>query len=183
METIETLNKRLIEHFGTDVVLGLPIFRIVWANEQTEIRLVDITDSGIQLLEATIMEVKKYPYLKDLYVLERLVLIPDIDQPSLPASKLSYEPIWAYRGPDGLPIAPIWNATKFIIDTLYAALGKSTLKKYVDSEKNTTAEGKEQRIKEISDELFGDETETGDALRYREGIVVPSNYDSDKKVH
>jgi hypothetical protein len=48
--------------------------------------------------------------------------------------------------------------------------------KYVDSEKNTTPEGRDQRISEMQMELFGDETEVGDALRYKEGIVVPSNY-------
>ena len=70
----------------------------------------------------------------------------------------------------------MWEATKFIVDTLYAALGKKSLSKYVDDEKNTTKEGREQRIKEIQSELFGNETDTGDALRYREGIVVPESY-------
>jgi hypothetical protein len=51
------------------------------------------------------------------------------------------------------------------------------LAKYTDTEENTTPEGRDQRISKLQMELFGDETETGDALRYKEGIVVPSTYE------
>lgn len=169
MESIEVLNKRLIDHFGLDSDTGRPIFRIVWANDQLEKRLVSSTDEGIDLLFPEVREVKKYSYLKDVYVLERLVLVPDENQSEIPTEKLSYEPIWAYNE----QIPPIWSATKFIVDTLYAALGKSNLAKYVDSEENTTPEGRQQRITKLHEELFGNETEVGDALRYKEGIVVP----------
>jgi hypothetical protein len=74
------------------------------------------------------------------------------------------------------PIPPVWSATKFIVDSLYAALGKRSMRKYVESEKETTPEGRDQRIDELKEELFGNETDTCDALRYKEGIVVPSNY-------
>lgn len=176
METIEALNKRLVDHYGLDSHTGYPMFRIVWSNDQLEKRKVSITDSGMQLLHPMVLEVKKYPYLKDVYILERLVIVPKDDQEEIPTSKLSYEPIWAYHTSDGEARPPVWEATKFIVDTLYAALGKKSMAKYVDSEKNTTPEGREQRITELHEELFGDETEVGDALRYKEGIVVPSNY-------
>jgi hypothetical protein len=74
----------------------------------------------------------------------------------------------------------MWEATKFIVDTLYAALGKRSMAKYVDDEKNTTKEGREERIKTLQDELFGNETETSDALRYKQGIIVPNSYEKDK---
>lgn len=176
MESVETLNNRLRDHFGIDSDTGQVMFRIVWANDETELRLTDELDGGIRLLFPDVRRVKKYPYLKDMHVLERLVVVPDINQHELPASKLSYEPLWAYRDGDGKGLPPIWDATKFVIDTLFAALGKKSLVKYVDDEKNTTAEGREERITELQQELFGDETEVGDALRYKEGIVVPENY-------
>ena len=90
-------------------------------------------------------EVKKYPYLRHLYVLERLVLVPEENQYELPTAKRSYEPLWAFVDADQNPVPPIWTAVKFIIDTLYAALGKKSMRKYVDSELNTTKEGREQR--------------------------------------
>jgi len=177
MEQIETLNARLVEHYGIDSSTGRAMFRIVWANDQLEKRLMSELDSGVQLLYPVVREVKKYPYLKDLYVLERLVVIPEINQKELPTSKLSYEPLWAYRDENSHPIPPIWAATKFIVDTLYAALGKKSMAKYVDSEENTTPEGLDHKITKLAEELFGNETETGDALAYKEGIVVPRNYE------
>ena len=176
MESIPTLNQRLIDHYGVDTVSGQPMFRIVWANNQTEKRLVAESDGGVVLIYPTVMEVKKYPYLKDLYVLERLVVVPEVNQDELPTSKLSYEPLWAYCDTNRGYLYPIWVATQLVIDTLYAALGKKSMAKYVDDEKNTTIEGRNQRIAEIQADLFGNETETGDALRYKEAIVVPNNY-------
>lgn len=178
MESIETLNQRLKDYFGIDTTSDRPIFRIVWSDDQLERRYVDCTDSGIMLLFPEVREVKKYSYIQHLYVLERLVIVPEEQQREL-GVKQSYEPIWTYCDDKRNPLPPLWDATKYIIDTLYAALGKSSMAKYVDSEENTTPEGKEMRVKKIQDELFGDETEVSDALRYHEGIVVPSNYQKD----
>jgi hypothetical protein len=174
-EKIDVLNQRLIDYYGTDSDTGRPIFRIVWADDQTEKRRVNVTDSGIRLLFPEVIEMKKYAYLKEMYVLERLSVVPDPNQNEL-ISKLSYEPIWTYRDGDGEALYPIWSATNFIIDALYAALGKKSLRKYVESEKDTTPEGREQRIMELGQELFGNETEVGDALAYGDGVTVPSNY-------
>jgi len=176
MERLELLNQRLIDHFSSDET-GRANFRIVWSDDQVEKRLVDSLDSGVRLLTPEVREMKKYPYLLHCYVLERLVVVPVDQQGELPVSRLSYEPIWAYRDHNNNPLPPIWNATKLIIDTLHAAMGDhSALKKYIDSEKNTTPEGRHQRIAELQEELFGNETHTGDALRYREGIVVPNSF-------
>lgn len=179
MESINTINDRLIEHYGRDSNTNQPIFRIVWANDETEKRMMDTTDSGINLLFPEVREVKKYPYLKNLFVLERLVVVPDVNVDELPTTKLSYEPIWAFRDEKNTYIRPIWEAAKFIVDCLYAALGKKSMAVYVDSEKNTTVEGRNQRINELQDELFGNETKAMDSVRYKEGIVVPSNYKKD----
>jgi hypothetical protein len=176
MESIETLNQRLIDHFGKDSDTNRPMFRIVWSDEQTEKRLVDMTEHGVQMLFPEVRELMKYPYIKHLYVLERLVVVPFENNDELLGKKLSYEPLWVYCDDNRNPIPPIWDATKFIIDTLYAALGKKSLAKYIDDEKNTTEEGRHQRIKELQLELFGNETETSDALRYKQGIVVPNSY-------
>jgi hypothetical protein len=178
MESIETLNTRLVDFFGTDSNSGKPMFRIVWANDETEKRMVGETENGVQLLFAEVRLVKKYPYLKDLYLLEQLVAVPDMNIDELPTQKLSYEPLWAYCNDKRIPRPPTWPATKLIIDTMFAVKGVHSLRKYVDSELNTTEDGRQERIKLIHEELFGDETETGDALRYKEGIVVPNSYQS-----
>jgi hypothetical protein len=176
MESIETLNRRLIDYFGLDSDTGRAMFRITWANDEVEKRLISESEGGVQYLYPSVQEVKKYPYLKDLYVLERLVVIPDVNKEELPTQKLSYEPIWAYKDVNNFPLPPIWEATKLVIDVLYAALGKKSLVKYVDSEENTTPEGRDARIEKLGKELFGNETDTGDAMKYGEAIVVPRNY-------
>jgi hypothetical protein len=172
MEKIEVLNQRLIDHYGLDTNTNQPMFRIVWANDQFEKRLIDKL-RGVALLFPVVAEVPKYSYLKDFYVLERLVIVPEINLKELPTSKLSYEPIWAYRDNNNNPLPPLWPATKFIIDALYAALGKKSMAKYVE---DNSPEVLEDRVVQLQKELFGNETETGDALRYKEGIVVPANY-------
>ena len=175
METIEILNQRLIDEYGVDTSTNQPIFRIVWANDETEMRMTDVVE-GVQLLYPCAYRMKKYPYLKDLYVLERLVAVPEINRKELLDLKMSYEPVWAYRDENQQPLPPIWDATKFIVDALYAALGKKSLRKYIDPENDMTPEGLDLRITKLCDELFGNETEVTDALAYKEGIVVPPNY-------
>src|SRR6187402_3523840 len=146
MESIETLNTRLIDFFGTDADTGRPMFRIVWANDELEKRLVNESPEGIHYLFPEVKEVKKYPYLQDLYVLEQYVLVPEFQEHELPTAKKSYEPLWAYCNDQREPRPPTWPATKLVIDTMYAVKGVSSLRKYVDSELNTTEDGRQQRI-------------------------------------
>jgi len=174
MEPITSLNQQLIDHFGLDTGSSKPIFRIVWAPDQVERRLMHTLDSGIELLHPVVREVRKYNYLKDVFVLERLVIVPDFQVKELADVKMSYEPLWVYITDAGMPIPPKWEPTKLIVDTLYAAMGRKSLRQYTDPD---VAEGaKEERLTKLHEELFGNETETGDALRYKEGVVVPNNY-------
>jgi hypothetical protein len=174
MESVETLNERLIDYFGRDTVTGQAMFRISYSDEQYEMRLCETTESGIQLIFPVVRLAKKYPYIKSMYVLERLVVVPEVNQPELPASKLSYEPLWTYCDDKRNSLPPVWPVTQFAIDTLYAALGKTNLAKYVEP-----TETRDERIQKIQEELFGNETDVSDALTYKEGIVVPSNYNKE----
>ena len=180
MESIETLNTRLEEFFGQDSNTNQPIFRIVWANDEVEKILTMVSQEGLEFLSPQTREVKKYPYLKDLYVLERLVVVPDQNSKELLGKKLSYEPLWAYCNDKRQPVRPVWPATKLVIDVLYAALGKQSLRKYIEDEKETSKEGRDQRIKELQDTLFADDTDVSDALHYKEGIVVPNSYNKEQ---
>jgi hypothetical protein len=166
MESVETLNQRLIDHYGVDSNTNQPQFRIVFSDEQFEKRLVGYTPEGLHLLHPVIREMPKYSYIDGMYLLERLVII---DEPELPGVKLSYEPVWVFRDVHNNPLPPIWDAAKIVIDVLYAALGKKSLNKYVENE--DSLENKEKRIKKLEEELFGNETEVTDALSYREGVA------------
>lgn len=175
MESIDSINNQLIDLYGIDTVTGIPIWRIVWSDDQREHRKVAITPSGVHLLHPMVFELAKYPYIKERYVLERLVIVPEQHQDELPASKLSYEPMFVFQRPDGSYLPPILPATKFIVDTVYAAMGKVSLAKYTE---DNSEEARHERVRDLQEQLFGNETDVGDALAYKEGIVVPGKGES-----
>lgn len=176
-ESIESINRQLIDEFGIDTITGDAMFRVVWSNEQREKRLVEMTLEGLKLMYPQVLEAKKYPWVIDRYVLERLVVIPEMNRDELPANKLSYEPIWVFRDNNDNYLPPRFDASKFVIDTMYAAIGKKSLRKYIDEEAKNPEEYKEIRVNKLCEELFGDENDVTDALAHGDGIVVPNNYE------
>src|SRR5438552_10464938 len=172
-ESIGSINSQLIDLFGIDTITGQAMFRIVWSEEQFEKRLTQYTDNGLALLIPEVRLLQKYRQLiQNKYVLERLCVVPEINQDELPAEKLSYEPIWVFETKQGDALPPTLWASKFVIDSLYAAMGKHSLRKYVDEEAKNPEEHKEKRLKEYEEQLFGDEssllgrTITGEVVGY-----------------
>lgn len=172
VEPIETLNKRLVDHFGIDSEGSEPIFRIVWSSDEYEHRLSETTKEGLSLIRPEVQYLPKYQWCRERWILERLVIVPDVNVGDIPATKKSYEPLWVFQDNRDGYLPPIWNATKLIIDTLYAALGKKSMAKYVDDEAKNPVEAKQERINKLVEELFGDEsnllgrTITGEAVAY-----------------
>jgi len=182
MESIETLNSRLVDHFSIDIVTGDPIFRIVFSEDVYEKRLTKYTKEGFELLTPQIVELPKYKqWIHNKYVLERLVVIPDHSPKALElgVGVTSYEPLFVYEDNAGNPLPPKWEVTKYVIEETYAKIkgGKSGMAKYIDSE--IDPEAKEERLKNLQEELFGNETDTTDALAYGQAIVVPTNYNKE----
>jgi len=164
-ETIAELNRRLREHFGIDTASFSPMWRVVWSDDQIEKRLTKLP---------------KYSWIKQKYVLEQLVVVPDMHAKEL-TTKISYEPIWVFQDDQGDYLPPKWEMTEFVINAIYAVRGKPNLAKY--KEKLTdlnTREGIEARVNEVEAQLFGNETSTGDALAHGDAIVVPHNYEKVK---
>ncbi len=177
-ESIESLNNQLIDLFGLETNANMAMFRIVYSDNQYEKRRVDYYN-GVRLLIPEVLEVPKYSWIKQRWVLEQLVIVPEMNMLELPCNVLSYEPLWIFETQRGEYLPPRIDAAKLIIDTMYAALGKTSLVKYVDSEENTTVEGRDARINQLQSELFGNETAATDALAYGTGVSVPSNYRSE----
>ena len=178
-EPIESINKQLVNMFGIDTITGRPIFRVVWSEDQFEKRLTQYTDSGLQLLHPEVRELPKYrQWIKEKYVLERLVLVPDVNLSELPSERMSYEPLWVFEDRHGNYLPPRFDAAKVVVDTVYAALGKESLAKYKDEE--NTLEGREKNIKNIEEELFGNESNVSDALAHNQAVTVPTNYQKEK---
>jgi hypothetical protein len=184
-EKIQSINNQLIDLYGIDTITGMAMWRVVWSEDQFEHRhgtYDDYSEGGIYL--RTVTEVRYVPkyrqWIKEKYVLERLVVIPEVSQGDLPATKLSYEPIYPFETNSGKYLPPRLDACQFVIDTVLAAQGKSSLAKYKDPVSGLSTEDylemKGKEIDTLQEELFGNETNTGDALAHGEAIIVPRNY-------
>ena len=172
-EPIDSINSQLVNLFGIDTVSGDPMWRVVWSDDQREMRRTKYTDSGLELLQFQVRELPKYPQIKHKFVLERLVAIPIQNLPELPAAKVSYEPMFVFEDARDNPLPPRVDVCKLVIDTLYTAMGVSNnLPKYVD---NPTEEFKKS-VDTTYAEFFGDETDVSDALAHKEGVVVPPKF-------
>lgn len=175
-EPLEVLNRRLEEIYGK-YLDGKPMFRVVWSEDQMEHRLMTTTKDGFQLLEPVIEEVPKYrQWVQEKYILEGLQEVPSFQQKEIGA-KISYESIWVFEDKRGFPLPPIWSAIQLILETMRANIeGRGA--KYEDSlrelsDPKIAHEVKEQRLKKLEEELFGNETSLGDDLAHKVAIVVP----------
>lgn len=161
---VKRINKQLREHFGTEIT-GQSIWRVVWTDDQYEKRKTDVTVEGLQLLYPEVIEMPKYSYLPHKWILEQLVVVPEVNRDELADAKLSYEPIFPFQTDSGEALPPSFEASKFVIDTINAAKGKKSLAKY----KENPDEDKIRQAK-LKEELFGNENDITDALAYGEGV-------------
>ena len=148
---IEATNYHLREKFSSDIFTGRAIFRLVFSESATEHRLGDFTDtdSNGNLIRKVreVREVKKYPYLKDTWILEKLVWIGG-ENPELPKARgYEYECIWAFVDRHGNPLYPYYYIVEIVIQAL---LTGQVPKK---SEAQLEDEDKKQKQKE-EDEYF-----------------------------
>lgn len=168
---IDELNQRLKERYGQ--FNDRAKFRIVWSDDQYEMRLTHFTDEGWELIHAEMRQLPKYKqYIQERYILEKLTEVPPLQAVEIGTS-LSYEPLWVFRDKDNNPLPPIWPAIEFIVETVLEVgrtRGYYTPKKPTPQE---LSEDREQRLRKLELELFGNETEVTDALAYKEAIVVP----------
>lgn len=173
-ESIAQLNLQLIDLYGIDTVTGQAIWRIVWSDDQREKRKSKYTASGIELPYAEVLELPKYAYQPHKHILEKLELVPERQQDELVGLKISYEPKFVFESASGQALPPRLDVCQLVIGTMnFAQFGhKSGLAKYKDDEDGE----KLKSIARIEQEYFGNETDVTDALRYKEGVVLPSKF-------
>lgn len=178
LETVPTLNKRLKERFGL-FENGEAYWRVVFSDDQFEKRWTDKTKEGLDLLHPEVVLLPKYrQYIHHKYILERLIgLLPDTSDLVDP---YSYEPIWVFEDRHGNPLPPKWEAIEKIIHTVYTTAAKYVGKKYDDPTVGSTPEENREkqmeRYKNLEKELFGNETNVGDALAHKTGVATPHKH-------
>lgn len=188
-EPIRVINKKLEDHYG--LTNDKPTFRLTWPDDEFEVRNQNFTPEGLQLIHPKPQRVHKYvKYLHGFWVLERLTEVPlsNINSGVLKLEQgLSYEPLYHFYDIDphtGEYIAkqPAWRPIQFLVEACLDNIKKgSTFTKYKHpkagkSRQELIAEDVAE-LQEIEAYLALNETETGDALAHRQGIVVPRNYE------
>lgn len=181
-EEVKIINRLLERHFGIDTISGDPIWRVVFSDDQYEKRLMPTTDEGLQLLYPEVRLVPKYKqWIPHMWVLERLVIVPDMNSAELPTTKISYEPMFPFHDKAGNPTKPKYEVCEWVINLVYSAQGKATLNKYVANPEGETMDEhiqlKRQRVDALAKDIFGDDTDVSDHLSRQTGVVL-SNTDA-----
>lgn len=176
MEHLDTINSLLKDRYGIDTITGLANFRVVWSSDQLEKRLMHETDNGVQLLTPEIREVKKYSYVMNRYILERLTLVPPQNMAELAGAPISYEPLWVFQDKNHNALSFRFDVCEIVIDAVYRAMGFGGNSPRFARDSVTS---QKERVDKLQEELFGDESRVTDALTHKSGIIVPSSYQKD----
>lgn len=177
-EPIEDINKKLLERYGK-YYDERPNFRVVFSDDQFEMRRTEFTDEGFELIHPEVRLLPKYrQYIQQKYILERLV--PVVGETDL-TEKTSYEPAWVFRDKNGNYLPPFYDGCVHVIESILSVMDKAnTHVRYKD--KNVPEEERLAHLKAVEKDLFGNETDIGDALSIGTGVTVAKESES-KLVH
>jgi hypothetical protein len=183
---IQIINDQLREQYGIDTESKQPMWRVSWAADQYEMRVDDVTATGVRLLFPEIMRLPKYSWIKDLWILENLVLVPIQSMTEIPETKKSYECIWKFKDRWDKPVNPEYWACQFVIDLIQSVKSGNPMnvRKYYDPQ--TSGDAKEhlarqkKKIDDLVEQLFGDESSLMGRTVTGEAVVVPQNYTKEK---
>lgn len=190
METIEMLNRRLIERYG-QYRTDKPWFQLRMSNTIVENQYDTFIDflkgTDIFLREVTeTRRVKPYGHIDPpKWILERLIANPNPE--ILVGEKLVYASIWVFglKGDVyGEPIEPKWIALEFVIDNLLNSqridpiTGRNDTSHYAkyiaEGKDKNDIEGKTLRVNELIEALYGGTDKVGDALVTGNAISLPN---------
>lgn len=116
MESIDTLNKRLVETYGIDVY-GNAKFRIVWSDDQFEKRKGNVNQFYGKVFVRSVdgvHEWPKYPFFPHRHILEMCCLNTN---PEL-VTQFTYEPLFKFEDKNGNSLPLDWEATEFFMHCL-----------------------------------------------------------------
>lgn len=177
IESIESINEQLIREFGLEFN-GDPKFRIVFSEDILEKRWSEYSLEGFQLVHPEVQERPRYrQWVRDKYILERLVPVgPESDL----VAKISYESCWVFADRHGNYLPPRFDICKFVIETLLDNVSKAgNHVKYRDPEIDPNV--RTQKLQDMVNLLFGNETDTGDALAYGSGVSLSTPAKQEKE--
>jgi hypothetical protein len=182
--TPDRINEILKAQYGQELD-GTPFFRVVWSTAQVEIRKGNFNDfstgqeKNVFLRNKTeTREVKKYPFNKDRWVLERWfsALLLQGSKEELPfANRGSYEPLFVFEDGDGKPAEINEDFVKFLVQMSLSPISLAE-RQALDDEKYNIVKQDVKFEKDIIDAMkqSGSSFEGKLSSAAGEGIVVPS---------
>jgi hypothetical protein len=167
---VENTNKQIARLFGRDL-MGRPHFQVVWSNDQFETRYgeFEIFHGAIFLRsEWGVKVVKKYTYIEDRWVLERL-FTNDHRLTNIKAN-FTYEPLFVFEDSVGNYLEPVYRAVYLLVQTaLYGSKQKLRESDMEDRERKEFENDKNF----IYEYLSNESPYTATMLHNREAVVVP----------
>lgn len=169
-ETIETINQRLRVTFGRFAHTDEPNYRVVWSEDMLEKRMMYTTDEGFQLLTPEVRIVKKYKYIHNKYILEKLLEVPQANKEL--TSLISYEPLFTFADKNNNALPPTWAVIELVIYAVHKAMNVAAGSAiYKEPEiMGGSAEATRERIEQIERDMTANETKIGDALAYDHAV-------------
>lgn len=174
---VDRMNDWLKRNFG--YFNDQPTWRVVWSTDQKEMRkgtfnYFDPSDGRFLRTEVGIREVPKYDWIKDKYVLERIMPVPEINRDEL-TTKLSYEPVFVFDNDKGQALIPRLDVCQLVIEAICKQAAKTVGAKYKDpyADSKVAPELRKAHIDSVVAELFPNESELGDRLHYKDATTVP----------
>ena len=116
---VAQINKNLVTYYGEDGT-GKPNFRVVWAPDQREVQCGEFEEYYGSIFVREFVgakEVKKYPWVGDKWILEKLLPNPSPDVINI-GSFYSYECVYVFQDKhqNWLPVE--WPVCKIVINAL-----------------------------------------------------------------
>ena len=170
---VDRINESLRDSYGIETVSGLPMWRVVWADDQLEKRKSKFSPKGIELIVPEVFEFPKYLHIKGKWILENLVLVPEFQRDELCGVTKSYECLFVFEHQlTGKMLPPRYDVCQFVIHNVEVAKGaRFNSAKYTEDPEKARKE-----LDAMQEYLWGDETAIVDHTQYGTGVFVPSNY-------
>lgn len=159
LHIVDVINRKLFEEYR--VLDGRPIYRLVWSDDQLELRVGTFTDwyGSILIREEhkALREIKKYWYLEQqCWVLEKLVFMPkweamkDLLEELVQARNGTYEPVYTFIGADNSPLPVSFPVVEYIIQCLHnpQKLTEKDYKAIYDAEERAETQYFEEKLGE-----------------------------------
>jgi hypothetical protein len=176
----ERINEFLSRVYGTNVLCNKPNWRVIWLPDIT-IRVhetyEDITESGIYLGTKTgFREKPKYWYLQPCWGIEKLYIADSLAiKEDLSGEAYSYELMFPFLNGDDEQVPLREYPVQFFVH------------QYTHAEKRIRdIQGEMEKRDEVAVQRARDilyETPEEVALRYKEAVIVPSNYVKEDRVN